>query len=208
MTTDPIQGSDEWYALRLGKATGSRISEIIATTKNGGYSTSRDNYAADLITERLTHERVVGYENDAMRWGKEKEPEARSFYELFLDTQVEQVAFVDHPSILMAGCSPDGLVGEDGLVEIKCPFKTAVHIKTLLKKQVPPEYLPQCQWQMAVTGRKWCDFVSYDPRMPPHRRLFTKRIPRNQIEIDRLEKEVRLFLADVEETVRKLEAEE
>ena len=197
------QGSDEWHTLRLGKATASRISDIIATTKSG-YSTSRANYASELVVERLTNTRTAGYENDAMRWGKEKEAEARTAYEFYLDSSVEQVAFIDHSTIAMSGCSPDGLVGKHGLVEIKCPFKTAVHINTLLRKEVPSEYLAQIQWQMAVTHREWCDFASYDPRLPENMRLFTKRVDRDVAEIMRLEREVKLFLGEVDETIAKL----
>lgn len=197
------QGTEEWFALRLGKATASRISDIIATTKSG-YSTSRANYASELVVERLTGVRTSGYENDAMRWGKEKEPEARTAYEFYLDSAVEQVSFIDHQTIAMSGCSPDGLVGKHGLVEIKCPFKTAVHINTLIKKDVPTEYMPQIQWQMAVTNREWCDFASYDPRLPENMRLFTKRIARDAAEIMRLEREVKLFLGEVDDTITKL----
>ena len=197
------QGSPEWFAARLGKATASRIADIIATTAKG-YSTSRANYAADLVTERLTGAPAPSYENDAMRWGKEKEPEAREAYCFYRDEAVEQVGFIDHPDIPMSGASPDGLVGNDGLIEIKCPHKTAVHINTLLQQEISKEYLTQMQWQLSTTKRRFCDFVSYDPRLPENMRLFTKRIFRDQVVIDRLEREVKLFLSEIDSTISKL----
>lgn len=205
LRSEPVeQGSEAWIQQRLGKATASRIADIIATTKSG-YSTSRANYAAELITERLTDTPASDYKNAAMQWGTENEPLARRAYEFFRERTVEQVGFIDHPTIEMSGASPDGLIGADGLVEIKCPYKTAIHINTLLSEKIPSEYITQMQWQMCVTGRQWCDFVSFDPRMPDTMKLFTKREPRDNMVIDRLEKEVKLFLKEVDETIRKLQ---
>ncbi|KRA63077.1 lambda exonuclease family protein [Rhizobium sp. Root651] len=187
-----IQGSDEWKALRCGKVTASRVADVIAKTKSG-WGASRFNYAAELIAERLTGVAAEGFTNAAMQWGTDQEPSARMAYEFMQDVTVEQIAFVAHPSIADAGASPDGLVGESGLVEIKCP-NTATHIDTLIKQEIPAKYITQMMWQMACTGRKWCDFVSYDPRLPESMQLFVKRIERDDKHIAELESEVTIFL--------------
>jgi len=195
MTAEIIQGSDEWKALRLGKVTASRVADVVARTKSG-YSASRANYAAQLIAERLTGTPAESYTNAAMQHGTETEPEARDAYCFYQGVTVEEVAFVPHPKIGQAGCSPDGLVGEDGLVEIKCP-QTATHLETLLGQAVPARYETQIQFQMACTGRKWCDFVSYDPRMPEQMRLFIRRVPRDDKRISELENEIAGFLLEL-----------
>jgi putative phage-type endonuclease len=195
MNPEIIQGSDEWKALRLGKVTASRVADIVAKTKSG-YSASRANYAAQLIAERLTGTPGETYTNAAMQHGTETEPEARAAYEFYQGATVEEVAFVHHPKIDQAGCSPDGLVGADGLVEIKCP-NTATHLETLLGQAVPSKYETQMQFQMACTGRKFCDFVSYDPRMPENMRLFIKRVPRDDKRIAELEGEIASFLLEL-----------
>lgn len=169
-----IQGSDEWKALRIGKVTASRVADVIATTKSGP-AASRANYMAELIAERLTGTAAEGYTNGAMQWGTEHEPDARLAYEFMRDIEVKQVGFIDHPTIAMTGASPDGLVLDDGLIEIKCP-NTATHLDTLLSGSIPSKYNTQMQWQMICTARKWCDFVSYDPRLPESMRLFIKRV--------------------------------
>jgi len=190
-----IQGSPEWFALRLGKVTASRVADIVAKTKSG-YSASRANYMAQLVAERLTGTVAESYTNAAMQHGTETEPEARAAYEFYQGVTVQEVAFVTHPTIDQSGCSPDGLVGEDGLVEIKCP-QTAGHLETLLGQAVPGKYDTQMQFQMACTGRKWCDFVSYDPRMPENMRLFIKRVPRDDARIKELESEIAAFLLEM-----------
>lgn len=190
-----IQGSDEWKQLRLGRVTASRVADVMAKTKSG-YSTSRANYAAQLIAERLTGVPAESYTNAAMAHGTETEPEARAAYEFYQGVTVDQVAFVVHPRIEQAGCSPDGLIGSDGLVEIKCP-NTATHLETLLGQSVPGKYEAQMQFQMACTGRAYCDFVSYDPRMPENMRLFIKRVPRDNGRIAELETEIANFLLEL-----------
>jgi putative phage-type endonuclease len=192
---DIIQGSPEWFALRLGKVTASRVADIVAKTKSG-YSASRANYMAQLVAERLTGTVAESYTNAAMQHGTETEPEARAAYEFYQGVTVQEVAFVTHPTIDQAGCSPDGLVVDDGLVEIKCP-QTAGHLETLLGQAVPGKYDTQMQFQMACTGRKWCDFVSYDPRMPENMRLFIKRVPRDDARIKELESEIAAFLLEM-----------
>jgi putative phage-type endonuclease len=190
-----IQGSPEWHQLRLGKVTASRVADVVAKTKSG-YSTSRANYAAQLIAERLTGTPAESFTNAAMQHGTETEPEARSAYEFYQGVTVREVAFVPHPRIEQAGCSPDGLVGDDGLVEIKCP-QTATHLETLLGQAVPGKYETQMQFQMACTGAKFCDFVSYDPRMPENMRLFIKRVDRDDKRIAELESEIASFLLEL-----------
>lgn len=199
-----VQGTPEWHALRLGKATASRIADVCARTKTG-YGASRKNYMAELVAERLTGTRSEGFTNAAMQWGTDQEPEARIAYEFYRDATVTEVAFVMHPSIADTGASPDGLVGDDGLVEIKSP-NTATHIETLLGGTVPEKYVLQMQWQMACTGRKWCDFASFDPRLPESMRLFVARIERDPARIAELETEVIAFLREVRETVDALRA--
>lgn len=196
------QRSEAWFAQRLAKVTASRVADVIAKTKSG-YSASRDNYMADLIVERLTGQKVSNFSNAAMEWGVEQEPHARAAYSAATGELVEEVGFIDHPSIVNSGASPDGLVGDDGLVEFKCPA-TATHLDTLLAGEMPSKYIPQIQFQMACTNRAWCDFVSYDPRLPEHLQMFVKRVQRDDKRIAELEAEVRKFLAEVDEKVTKL----
>ncbi|ANC53428.1 exonuclease [Brevundimonas sp. GW460-12-10-14-LB2] len=196
------QGSAEWLAQRAGKVTASRVADVIAKTKTG-WGASRANYAAQLVAERLTGNVEPTFTNAAMQWGTDKEPEAREAYEFHAGVFVDQVDMIDHPKIAMTGASPDGLVGDAGLVEIKCP-NTATHIETLLSGKVPAKYVTQMAWQMACTGRAWCDFVSFDPRMPEHMRLFVQRVDRDDTLIATLEAEVSAFLTEVTETVAAL----
>jgi len=196
------QGTPEWFAQRLGKVTASRVADVIAKTKTG-YSTSRDNYMAQLVCERLTGTVAESYTNAAMAHGTETEPLARAAYESKVDVLVDEVAMISHPTIENAGASPDGLVGEDGLVEIKCP-NTATHIDTLLTQTVPGKYITQMQWQMATTGRKWCDFVSFDNRPPEELQIFIKRIERDDVYIKMLEEEVIKFLKELNDKIEKL----
>jgi putative phage-type endonuclease len=191
-----IQGSPEWFAARCGKLTASSIADAIAKTKTG-WGASRANVMARLIAERLTGAPGESYQNKEMQWGSETEPLARDAYEFYADVDVEQVGFIVHPTIAESGASPDGLVGADGLIEIKCP-NTATHIDTLLGESIPGKYTLQMQWQMACTGRKWCDFVSFDPRMPGRMRLFAKRVARDDVLIASLTKDVELFLRELD----------
>lgn len=202
MTEQLVQGSAEWHQARLGKATASRISDIVAKTKSGP-SASRKNYLAELVAERLTGTPAESFSNAAMKWGTETEPQARAAYEFFNDAKVQQVGFIDHPSIPMAGASPDGLVGDNGLVEIKCP-NTSTHIDTLLGTSIPDKYVVQMLWQMACTGRDWCDWVSFDPRLPGDMQIMSYRLERDDKRIAELESEAAAFLAEVDETVAKL----
>jgi len=196
------QGTPEWFAQRLGKVTASRVADVIAKTKTG-YSTSRENYMAQLVCERLTNTVAESFTNSAMQWGTDNEPFARAAYEAQTGVMVDEVAMITHPTIEMAGASPDGLVGDDGQIEIKCP-NTATHIDTLLTQKVPTKYITQMQWQMACTSRAWCDFVSFDPRMPAHLQMWVSRVNRDDAYIKTLEEEVVTFLAEVERKVTQL----
>lgn len=189
------QGSAEWLLARVGKVTASRVADVIAKTKTGP-GASRANYMAELIAERLTGAPAERFVTGPMAWGTEKEPEARDLYAFITDAEIVQVGFIEHPSISMCGASPDGLVGTDGMVEIKCP-NTAGHIDTLLGQTVPAKYVTQMQWQMACTGRQWCDFVSYDPRLPDSMRLFVQRIERDDQFIEKTSQEIVSFLEEL-----------
>jgi putative phage-type endonuclease len=197
------QRTTEWHTARLGKVTASRVADVIAKTKTG-YGASRGSLMADLIVERLTGQPASTFTNAFMEWGTEQEPHARAAYSAVTGELVEEVGFIDHPRIANSGASPDGLVGDDGLVEFKCPA-TSTMLDTLLAQTVPTKYVPQMQWQMACTGRKWCDFVSFDPRLPEHLRMFVKRVERDDTLIKTLEGEVTLFLSELEEKLTKLQ---
>lgn len=203
------QRTEEWFSARLGKVTASRVADIVAKTKSG-YSTSRANYMAELLCERLTGKQGDFYQNAAMVWGINTEPEARAAYEAETGNLVKEVGFIPHPTIENAGASPDGLVDHDGrcdgegLVEIKCPL-TATHINTLMSNDVPSNYFVQMQWQMACTGRQWCDFVSYDPRMPENMRLFLIRVLRDNDKIEYYEREVNKFLDELDDKINNLQ---
>lgn len=197
-----IQGSQEWLQARVGKVTASRVADVIAKTKTG-YGASRANYMAELIAERLTGTPAEKFTNAAMAWGTATEDEARAAYEFRTGVVVETVGFIQHPSIDESGASPDGYVGAHGLCEIKCP-NTSTHIDTLLGQAIPAKYVTQMLWQMACTDRQWCDFISYDPRMPEDMRLFVKRLPRDQPRIDELNGEIITFLAELDDKHNRL----
>ena len=199
------QGSAEWHAVRCGKVTASRIADIIAKTKSGS-SASRGNYMAELVCERLTGVPQDNFKSPAMEWGTAQEPHARAAYEAAGGVLVEEIGFVPHPTIGMSGASPDGLVEDLGLIEIKCP-NTATHIDTLLTSKVPDRYNTQMQWQMACTGRQWCDYVSYDPRLPDNMRLFITRVPRDDTAIRLMEIEVVAFLTELDEKITDLKSQ-
>ena len=204
ISRDCVQGSEEWKLLRLGKVTASRIADVMTKVKSGE-AAARRNYRAELVCQLLTGESQENFCTTDMQRGLDLEPFARAAYEVKTGMLVDQVAFVPHPSIDRASASPDGLIGEDGLVEIKCP-KTANHIDYLLGKVPPTQYQPQMLWQMACTGRQWCDFVSYCPDLPEPLQLFVVRFPRDNGRIEEMEKEVTQFNAEVDEIITKLRA--
>ena len=189
------QGSNAWLQLRLGKVTASRVADVLAKTKTGT-SASRGNYLIELAIQRVTGAIEESYSNSFMQWGTETEPQARVAYEVSTGNFVDQVPFVEHPSIKWFGCSPDGLVGK-GLIEIKCP-NSATHWATIKSGEPQSKYIIQMQSQMACTGAEWCDFVSYDPRMPERSKLFIKRIKRDNAYIAEIESEIQKFLNEVE----------
>lgn len=197
------QRTEEWFSARLGKVTASRVADVLSKIKSGE-SASRKNYKMELVVQRLTNKQGESFTNAAMEWGTEQEPFARMAYEAHTGTFVKEEGFVDHPTIEGFGCSPDGLVGE-GLIEIKCP-NTANHIETVLENKVPSKYIPQMQCQMACTGAKWCDFVSFDPRVPEDLQLFVVRVERDQEYIDAMEVEVKQFLSEVLDLFNQLKA--
>jgi putative phage-type endonuclease len=199
---DMEQRTEEWHQARLGKVTASRVADVMAKTK-AGYGASRANYMAELIVERLTGRPGDSFQSPAMTWGTNTEPLARAAYEAHKGVLVEEVGFVPHPTIPMAGASPDGLVDMDGLVEIKCP-NTATHIETLMTGNVPLKYVLQMHWQMICTGREWCDFVSFDPRMPEGMQLFVARFMYSNDTASDLIKEVTAFLKELGDKVSSL----
>lgn len=196
------QLSEEWFAIRCGKVTASRMGDLMATTRSGP-GASRATYMGELIAERLTGKPAERFQSEAMKWGVDNEPHANAAYVFFRDVQIDPVGFVAHPSIANSGASPDGLVGVEGLIEIKCP-QTATHIETLLSETIYVRYIYQMQWQMACTGRQWCDFVSFDSRMPPNMQMYCKRFQRNEKTIAELESAVKSFLREMEDKITAL----
>jgi len=197
-----IQGSPEWHQLRVGKVTASRVSDCVAQIKTGE-AASRSEYRIELVTERLTGNPTEGFTNHHMMRGTELEPLARVAYEVEKGLFVTEVAFVDHPTVAMSGASPDGLVGYDGLIEIKCPA-VKTHIKYLLDGRVPAKYKNQMAWQMACTGAKWVDFMSYCPELPENMQSFIIRYERDDALIAELEEKVAEFNEEVEQVVNRL----
>ena len=202
------QRTEEWFQQRLGKVTASRISDVIAKTKTG-ISTSRQNYLIQLVSERLTGKKGDSFVNQAMLDGIERESAARELYERTRGVSVTEVGFFDHPVIKNSGASPDGAVNAEedgkyaGLIEVKSPIEST-HTNTLISKSVPSKYIPQMQWQLACTGAKWVDFVSYNPNFPEELQLFVARVDRDDTYIAELEAEVIKFLEEVEQTILKL----
>lgn len=196
------QRTEEWFDARMGCVTASRTADVMAKTKSG-YAASRANYMADLICERLTQERSGGFSSAAMQWGTETEPMARAAYEFVKSVDVEETGFVLHPHIKNFGASPDGLVGKDGLVEIKCP-NTNTHLETILTDTIPRKYIIQMHVQMICTKRKWCDFVSFDPRLPLDLQIYVKRVELDNNLAMEIEDEVNLFLDELDAKVADL----
>ncbi len=198
------QGTEEWFAARAGKVTASRIADLMARTKSG-YSASRDNYMAQLIVEKFTGKVAESFNSAAMQWGSDQETFARAAYEARKNVLVDEIGFVPHPTIEGVGASPDGLVGNDGLVEIKCP-NTATMIDTLINETVPHKYFAQMQMQMSCTQRKWCDYAVFDPRMPENGQLFIKRVERDEKFVEDMESEIIKFLDEMNAKFKTLQA--
>lgn len=205
------QRSSAWLEARCGKVTASGVSDALSFLKSasrkGEETQARKNYRAKLVAEILTARAQDNFQSDAMQWGIDNEDFARAAYEIATGVEVEQIGFVLHPQIDRAGASPDGLISTDGLLEIKCP-NTTTHLDYLLADVVPVAYQPQMLWQMACTGREWCDFASYDPRLPEHLQLFVKRMPRDAKRIAEMEAGVIQFLSEVDQVLASLPRED
>ena len=191
-----VQNTPEWLMHRIGMVTASRVVDVVTKLKSGKYSSARDKYLMDVVIERLTGRASETYVSPAMEWGIETEPLAKAAYEIEKDVELTSVGFVTHPTIEWFGCSPDSFVGDEGLLEAKCP-NTSTHLAYLLDGEIPLDYMPQMLGQMACTERKWCDFVSYDPRLPQKLQFFVRRFHRNDEHIKALEDEVMKFLEEV-----------
>ena len=196
------QRTDEWFKARLGKVTASRVSDVLAKIKSGEAAVRR-NYKMQLATERLTGQKTDSYFNQAMQDGIDREDTAREIYEIVRDIKVEQVGFIDHPAIKMAGASPDGLLPDNGVLEIKCPIETT-HTTNLLERKLPSRYISQVQWQIACTGADYANFVSYNPNFEPKLQLMYVAVERDNEYIEMLEEEVSIFLLEVDEVINTL----
>jgi putative phage-type endonuclease len=196
------QGTNEWRLARCGSLGASQLSDALAKTKSG-WGASRENLKSRMVIERLTGLPVDGYESPAMIWGRDKEEEARIAYSFMTGYDVTEVGLYKHPTIIGTHASPDGLVNDDGCIEIKCP-NSATHIEVLKTNQIAHKYILQMQWQMACADRQWCDFVSFDPRMPDHLMLYIARVQRDSDMLATLESEVAAFLVEVDEDVKAL----
>ena len=208
MTEHLEQRTDEWLQARVGKVTASQMKHVLAKTQKGLPTAARTTYLWQQVIERLTGQPAPVAKTMAMQWGTDQEPAALQAYNEAHLVSIETVGFVQHPT-LAVGCSPDGLVTEDmaatGLVEIKCPSTSAVHLEPWLSG-MPEEHMAQVQGQMWITGREWCDFVSFDPRMPADLQLYVQRVQRNPEFIAGLEREIITFLGEVDAIVAKLQA--
>ena len=205
-TIDKIeQRTEEWRQARCGKITASRMAAVMNTLKNGDSGAERRKYIGELVCERLTGEPIPHFQNAAMQHGTELEPLARQAYEFKTGNLVDECGFYEHPVIPNCGASPDGLIGDDGLIEIKCP-ESYTHIETLRNGEIKQDYIYQMQWQMECTGRKWCDFVSFDDRLPEKLQIFIKRVYRDEKLIERIKNEVIAVNSEIYSTIKALES--
>ena len=198
-----VQNTREWLQARAGSVGASDVPDIVRRTKSGP-SATRAALMALKALERLTGEPVETYQSKAMAQGVEREPLARAAYAFMFDATVEPPGIIRHPLIVGAHASPDGLIGDFGLVEIKCP-QPAAHLATLISEGVERDYQVQMQWQLGATGRHWCDFVSWSPDFPPSMQLYVQRVERDPAFISELEDQVLLFLKELETKVNELQ---
>lgn len=198
-----LQGSEEWRQARCGSIGASDAPRVVRRIKSGGFSADRESLMAEKVLERLTNTPVEPYRSAAMLQGTAREPDARLLYQMVKGFEVEEVGLVTHPSIKGAHASPDGYVGEHGLIEIKCPLPAA-HLDTLLTETISNDYLVQMSWQMACTDRIWCDYVSFNPDFPPHMQLWVKRVHCDDRLVVDLEREITAFIKELEAKVDKL----
>lgn len=196
--SNPFQGTGDWLAERVGCATASRMNDVRDFRKDGKPGAARIRYMKELLAERMTGNAMPHVVTQAMRDGLEREPEARALYEAHTGNIVRLVGFIRHPEIENAGASPDGLVDDDGLIECKAPTELT-HVSWMLAGVVPEEHVNQILFQLACTGRQWCDFVSYCPTMKdPKHRLFVRRYVPPLGHVSQIEDDVRKFLAEVD----------
>ena len=199
------QGSAEWLAMRLGKVTASKVSDVLSKGRGSAPSKMSETYMIELIAEVLTGNSKPFFENDAMRWGTETEPQARAMYAVNNDfVDVKEVAFVEHNEQI--GISPDGLIGEDGLLEIKCP-NTTTQIKRALSDDYSADYKEQIQMQLWVTEREWCDFLSFDPRLDCAAGYLQQRVFRDEEYIKDMQIKTYLFIDKMNELIIKLKGD-
>ena len=198
VTAPPAQGSAEWLKARLGNLTASRFADATDTLKSGKPSKACTDYMMELVAERVTGQSAAHFVNAAMQWGTENEPGARLAYEHATGTQTQPASFVLHPAIPRCGASPDGYVGYAGLVEFKCP-NTTTFLKWAIAGVVPDEHKPQMLLQLACTGRQWCDFVGFDPRIKTTGNLFVRRFEPSAAEIQQAESQAAAFLTEVDQ---------
>lgn len=196
------QGSADWLMSRCGHVTASRFKDVLDFTKAGKPGAKRTAYLWEIVVERLTGSPVQHYVNAAMEHGTVYEPEARMAHEA-TGVMVMETGFLHHPSIQFVGGSPDGLIGDDGGAEYKCPFNSAIHLQTWMNG-MPEDHAGQVQGLMWITGRQWWDFCSFDPRMPEHLQLYVQRIERDDAYIAKLEAEVVVFLSEVDQIIETL----
>lgn len=200
------QGSDEWKAARLGHITASNMADVMSKGKDGKESATRYKYKVKLVAERLSGVAAESFSNAAMQWGIETEQFACIAYEAAKDVLVDKTGFWLHPEIKWIGVSPDRLVGDDGLLEVKCP-NTTTHLDYVFDNKVPSDYMKQIQCQLWVTGRKWCDFISFDPRLPKRNQLLVIRVERDEDMISKMAAECVKFLAEVDSLIEFLTKE-
>lgn len=193
------QRTEEWHALRLGRITGTGFSKVLAK----GQGKTRKSYMLQLAAERLTGESEDSYINEDMKRGMELEDEAFEFYEGVNLTPVQKVGFVERDEWI--GVSPDGLIGDDGLLELKCPRSTT-HLTNIMDNRMPPTYKAQVQGQIWVCEKEWCDFTSYDPRVKD-KKMFTFRVFRDDNYLDNLEKECYTFVNELKEMIERIKNE-
>lgn len=195
-----LQRSDDWHSERCGKVTASRIKDIDAKPAKGKVLNS---LGLIILSERLTGAQEEAKTTQLMQWGIDHEPHAITAYENSTGEFVAGTGLIDHPSIPMSGASPDGLVGKQGQLEVKCP-STTTHLNTLLSRKVPDEHIPQITWQLACTEREWCDFVSYDPRLPEYLQLVIIRVFAKDLDIAGLEQSVIAFNKTIDRAIDQL----
>ena len=203
ITTD--QHTEQWWAARLGKVTASRIGDLTKRTQKGAWAATRNNYLREKVVERITKINRDRRHVPSLTARLELEPDARAAYEWHTDTAIELIGFVNHPRIVDAGASPDGLVSVDGQIEIKCP-DSETHLDIISADAIDRDYYLQIQFGLACTGRAWCDFVSFDPTMPEYLKLYIRRIVRDDVKIREIENQVCEFLTEVDQKVAAIEA--